>query len=182
MDIGMAAGTDGEETLEEGYGKVSELAAQEVYKGTRPKGGWSGGVPVLERTEVLQQRQRVRKERIVVERDSGPRPEARKEEQGTSLNAVEEGKWVMSVEVREDELHARRLLEESENEQRQEVTSKKSKLNTKRSASESLLSVENKSCATPMKVIGVKDNWLNIRLQWTQELRGMSCRQRCSRE
>ena len=39
----MAAGTDGEETLEEVYGKTSELAVQAVYKGTGAKGGWSGG-------------------------------------------------------------------------------------------------------------------------------------------
>ena len=39
----MAAGTDGEETFEEGYGKTSELAVQAVYKGTGAKGGWNGG-------------------------------------------------------------------------------------------------------------------------------------------
>ena len=46
-----------------------------------------------------------------------------------SLNAVEEDKGDISEEVHEDEneLHAWRLLEESENEQWQEVTSKKSK-------------------------------------------------------
>ena len=30
MEIGMAAGTDGEEVFEEGYGKASELAVQAV--------------------------------------------------------------------------------------------------------------------------------------------------------
>ena len=35
MDIGMAAGADGEETFEEGYGKTPELALQAEYKGTR---------------------------------------------------------------------------------------------------------------------------------------------------
>ena len=43
LEIGMAAGTDGEEALEEGYGKTSALAVQGVYKGTGTKGGWSGG-------------------------------------------------------------------------------------------------------------------------------------------
>ena len=43
MEIGMPAGTGGEETVEEGYGKTSELAVQAVYMGTGGKGGWNGG-------------------------------------------------------------------------------------------------------------------------------------------
>ena len=54
-------------------------------------------------------------------------------------------------------------MEESENEQWQEVTSKKSKLKMKRCAQESVLSVENNSCASSRKVVGVKDDWVNIR-------------------
>ena len=139
---------------------------------------------------------RVKKERIVLERDSGPRPEARKEEKGKrkvaqvtpefaavvgkhdtlrqiapreswnrSLNAVDEDTGDISEEVceDEDELHALCLLEESDNEQWQEVISKKSKLKLKKVARESLPSVENNSCASPRKVIEVKDNWVNIR-------------------
>ena len=66
--------------------------------------------------------------------------------------------------VREDEheLYAWCLLEESENEQWQEVTRKKSKLKLKKLAHESLLSVENNSGVPPRKVIKVKDNWVNI--------------------
>ena len=65
-----------------------------------------------------------------------------------SLNAVEEDKedkGDISEEVHEDddELHAWCLLKESENEQRQKVASKKSKLKSKKAAHESLLSVEN---------------------------------------
>ena len=37
----MAAGTDGEETFGEGYGRPSELAVQAVYKVT---GGWRGNI------------------------------------------------------------------------------------------------------------------------------------------
>ena len=55
------------------------------------------------------------------------------------------------------------MLEESENEQWQEVVSKKSKLKSKKVAHESLLSVENISGVPPRKVIDVKDNWVNIR-------------------
>ena len=62
----------------------------------------------------------------------------------------------------ENELHAWCLLEESENEQWREVTSKKSKSKMKKFAHESLLSVEHNSCASPRKVIEVKDNWVNI--------------------
>ena len=63
----------------------------------------------------------------------------------------------------DDELQAWCLLEESENEQWQEVTSKKPKLKRKKFARESLLSVQNNSCASPRKVFEVKDKWLNIR-------------------
>ena len=81
------------------------------------------------------------------------------------LNAVEEDKGDICEEVHEDEdeLRAWCLLEESENEQWQEVISKKSKLKTKKLAHESLLSVEHNSCASPRKVIEVKDNWVKIR-------------------
>ena len=154
-------------------------------------------------------------ERIVLERDSAPRPEARKEEKGKrevakvtpefagavgkqvhtvanctkgswnkSLNAVEEDKGDISVEVHEDEheLHAWCLLEESENEQWQEVTSKKSKLKPRKLNHDSLLSVENNPGVPPRKVIEVKDNWVNIRATVDTGAAGVSCRQRCPRE
>ena len=74
-----------------------------------------------------------------------------------SLNAAEEDKGGISEEVHEDddESHARCLLEENESEQWQEVTSNKSKMKTKKFAHESLLSVENNSCASQRKVIEV---------------------------
>ena len=67
--------------------------------------------------------------------------------------------------MREDEyeLHAWCLLEESENEQWKEVTSKKSKLKLKKLAHESLLSVENNTCEYPRMVIEVQDILVNIR-------------------
>ena len=57
MEIGMAAGTDGEEAFEEGYGKASELAVQASVQGNRSQRWmeWRRGSQ-LERTEVLQQR------------------------------------------------------------------------------------------------------------------------------
>ena len=70
----MAAGTDGEES----HGKASEFAVQAVYKGTgqrcmeRRKGSPAG---VYRSTSTAAQ---VEKERIVLERNSSPRPEGRK--------------------------------------------------------------------------------------------------------
>ena len=80
-----------------------------------------------------------------------------------SLNAVKEDKGDISDAVSEDEneLLAWCLLEESDNEQWQEVTRKKPKLK-KKLDHESLLSVENNSGVLPRKVIKVKDNWVNI--------------------
>ena len=100
---------------------------------------------------------KAKKERIVVQKNNDPRPEARKED--------------TSEEMRENEgeLHAW-CLEESENEQWQEVPSKKSKLKMKRFAHESLLSVGNNSGASP-KVSEVKHG-----------LQDMSSQQRCSRK
>ena len=69
----------------------------------------------------------------------------------------------VKLHVDYDELHAWCLWEESETEQWQDVTSKKSKLKTKKFAHESSLSVENNSCASPKNVIQVKDNWVDIR-------------------
>ena len=82
-----------------------------------------------------------------------------------SLIAVDEDKGYISEGVQddEDELHAWCLLEESENEQWQEVISKKSKLKFKKLDHESLLSVENHFGASPRKVIEVKGNWVRIR-------------------
>ena len=59
-----------------------------------------------------------------------------------------------------DELHAWSSLEESENEQWQEVNSKKSKTEDEEVYPRlSLLSVVNSSCASLRKVTEVKDNW-----------------------
>ena len=79
----MAAGTDCEEAYEEGYGKLSELAVQDSVQGNGSQRWmeWRKGSQ-LKRTEALQQWKGSKKERIVLERDSGPRLESRKEEKG----------------------------------------------------------------------------------------------------
>ena len=45
MEIGMAAGTDGEEAFDRrSTGNKSELAVQAVYKGKGAEGGWNDGM------------------------------------------------------------------------------------------------------------------------------------------
>ena len=51
------------------------------------------------------------------------------------------------------------VLEESESEQRHEVSGKKSRTNLRKDANGSLLSMENRPCETPKKVVEVKSNW-----------------------
>ena len=58
---------------------------------------------------------------------------------------------------------------------------KKSKLNLEKLAHKSLLSVENNTCASPRKVIEVKDNWVNIRATMDTGAAGHVMPQRCSR-
>ena len=75
----MAAGQMARKHSNIGYGTASDLAVQAVYKETGAKGGWSGGkgpswgVPKNE--SCWNSGQVVR--RILLGRDSGPRPEAR---------------------------------------------------------------------------------------------------------
>ena len=76
----MAAGTDGEEAFEEGYGKVSELAVQSSVEAKVD--GTEDRVPVGVYRNTSTVAEVKKKERIVLERDSGPRPEARKAEKG----------------------------------------------------------------------------------------------------
>ena len=77
----MAAGADGEETFDEGYGKASELAVQATKEQEAKVDGTEHRVPdgAYRSTSTAA---KVTKERIVLERDCGPRPEARKEGKG----------------------------------------------------------------------------------------------------
>ena len=81
LEIGMAAGTDDEEAFGEGYGKAPELAVQAVLQRNRSQRWmeWRKRVPigVCRSTSTVA---KVKKERIALERDSGPRTEARKED------------------------------------------------------------------------------------------------------
>ena len=160
------------------YGKTSELAVQAVYTGTGGKGGRNGGKGPSWSVQKYFNSGKGEKGASRAGKGKwskiGGKKGGKGQEKGSKgdtrvcrscVKAVEEDKEDISEEGHEDEdeLHAWCLLEESENEQWQEVTSKKSKLKTKKFAHESLLSVDNNSCASPRKVIEVKDNGVSIR-------------------
>ena len=56
------------------------------------------------------------------------------------------------------------LLEESENEQWQEVISKQNKRRVKKDNQASLLSMENSDNSSPKKIVEVKDKWVKVRV------------------
>ena len=64
----------------------------------------------------------------------------------------------------EEELQAWCLLEESENEQWQEVIRKQSKRRVKKANRASILSVENSHNSNPKKMVEVKDQWVEVRV------------------
>ena len=149
----MAAGTDGQEACEEGHGKTSELVVQE------PKGGWSGGKgpswivqKYFNSGKGGQGANRAGKgqwsktgcKKGGTGQEKGGKGDTivcwycgENRRQGSwnrSLNAVDEDNGDIREEVREneDELHAWCLLEESEIEPWQEVSSKISTLKLKK--------------------------------------------------
>ena len=83
MEIGMAAGTDGEEAFEEGHGKATELAVQASVQGHRRQRWmewWKGPNGAYRNTSTAA---RVKKRsESCWKSNSRPRPEARKEEKG----------------------------------------------------------------------------------------------------
>ena len=64
----------------------------------------------------------------------------------------------------EEDLQAWCLLEESENEQWQEVISKHNKRNVKKANPASLLRVENNHNSNPKKIVEVTDKWMKVRV------------------
>ena len=67
-------------------------------------------------------------------------------------------------EENEEDLQAWCLLEESENEQWQEVISKQNRRKVKKDNQASLLSVENSHNSNPKKTVEVKDKWVKVRV------------------
>ena len=64
----------------------------------------------------------------------------------------------------EEDLQAWCLLEESENEQWQDVISKQNKREVKKANQASLLSMENSHSSNPKKIAEVKDKWVKVRV------------------
>ena len=64
----------------------------------------------------------------------------------------------------EEDLQAWCFLEESENEQWQDVISKQNKRKVKKANQASLLSVENNHNSNPKKIVEVKDKWVKVRV------------------
>ena len=88
------------------------------------------------------------------------------EEETQVLCAVDEddGENAEESTENEDYLQAWCLLEESENEQWQEVISKQNKRRVKKDKQASLLSMENSHTSNPKKIVEVKDKWVNVRV------------------
>ena len=99
-----------------------------------------------------------------VERHDTLQPSAGKEATGTCMLWTKM-KMGMSKrwQRRKEDLQAWCLLEESENEQWQEVISKRNKQKTRKTNKMSLLSVENSQSLQPKKVVEMKDKWVKVR-------------------
>ena len=69
---------------------------------------------------------------------------------------------VEEVIDREEDLQAWCLLEESENEQWQEVISRRDKARVKNANQASMLSVKNSHNSSPKKIMEVKDRWVRV--------------------
>ena len=147
LEVGMAAGTDGEEAFEEGYGKSSELAVQTVYKGIEFKGGWNGGKGPSWRVQKdfnsgRQERRKRAGEKVAkVTTEFAGAVGKQDTLRQTAPRGVGTGVWTLQTKTKETSARkcmktkmsctAWCLLEESEKEQWQEVISKKLKLKLK---------------------------------------------------
>ena len=87
---------------------------QAVHTGTGDRGGWNGVPAGVYRSASTAAR--VKKERIVLERDTGPRPEARKEEKGQRKVANVSPEFAGAVEKQDTsrQIAPRELEKESE--------------------------------------------------------------------
>ena len=149
MKIGMAAKGDGENVSQEGDQRIMNLALQAVQEGTgkgQEKGGkgetrtfWTSG-----KTGHIAAwcRKGGNKNLFAVDEDDSEN--------------VEE-----SAENEED-LQAWCLLEESENEQWQEVICRRDKQRAKNVNPASLLSVESSHSLSPKKIVEVTDKWVKL--------------------
>ena len=188
MEIGMAARDDGENASQEGDQRIIDLALRAVYKGTG-KGKWGFAKGQSWNEKGGKSGKGFGKNSW--QKGSGKKGGKGQEKVGKgetrtcwtcgktghiaamcrkginkNLYAVDEDENENTEESVEDEeeLQAWCLLEESESEQWQEVTSRRTKQRAKKVKPSSLLSVESWKNSDTKKVVETKDQWAKVRV------------------
>ena len=184
MKIGMATKEDGENASQEGDQRIIDLTLQAVYKGTG-KGKWGFG-KMRKVTKVAKVEERIHGRKGCGKKrgkgqEKGGKGETRtcwtcgktghiavecRKGSNKNLYAIDEDENENVEESAEDEddLQAWCLLEESENEQWQEVISRRNKQKVKKADQVSLLSVENSQKLSSKKAVEMRDKWTKIRV------------------
>ena len=188
MKIGMATKEDGENASQEGDQRIVDLALQAVYKGTgKGKWGFGKGQSWNEKGSKGSKGggknswQKGSGKKGGKGQEKGGKGETRtcwtcgktghiaawcRKGSNKNLYAIDEDDSENVEESAEDEddLQAWCLLEESENEQWQEVISRRNKQRVKRANQASLLSVESSQILSPKKIVEVRDKWVKVRV------------------
>ena len=184
MEIGMATKEDGENTSQEGDQRIMDLALQAVYKGTgEGKCGFGKGQGWNEKVSKGGGKNSWQKgsgRKGGKGQEKGGKGETRtcwtcgktghiaaecRKGSNKNLYAIDEDgdENVDESAEDEDDLQAW-CLEESENEQWQEVISRRNKRRVKRANQASLLSVESSQNLSSKKVVEVRDKWVKVRV------------------
>ena len=188
MEIGMATKEDGENASQEGDHQIVDLALQAVYKGTgKGKWGFGKGQSWNEKGSKGSKGggknlwQKGSGKKGGKGQEKGGKGETRtcwtcgktghvaagcRKGSSKNLYAVDEDDSEKVEESAEDEddLQAWCLLEESENEQWQEVISRRNTQRVNRANQASLLSVESSHDLSPKKIVEVRDKWVKVRV------------------
>ena len=186
MEIEMAAKEAGKNASQEGDQRIVDLALQAVYEGTG-KGTWSfgkaqswnekGGKGDKDGGKNSWQKGSGKK---------GSKGQEKGDKEGTRTcwtcgKTGHVAAWCKKATIctpsmkmavttskesadNEEDLQAWCLLEENENEQWQEVISRRDKQRAKKANLASLLSVESSHNSSPMKILEVKDRWVEVRV------------------
>ena len=189
MEIGLAAKDDGESAREKGQQRIADLPLQAVYKGTGRRKRVGVG------TKKGSKEEKVAK---MVKKNPWQKGNGKKGSKGQEKSDKRETRACWSWKDRshiaawcrkggnkklyaieddsennEEHLHAWYLLEESENEQCQEVISRRNTQKAKKVNQASPLSVETDNNSSSMKIIEVKDRWVKVESPCTLEPRTM---------
>ena len=181
MDFGMAAKEDGENASQEGDQRNIDLALQAVYKGTGTgKWVWQGSGKKGGKGQ-----------------EKGGKGETRtcwtcgktghiaawcRKGGNNNLHAIgeDDSENVKESAENEEDLRARCLLEESDNEQWQEVISTRSKQRAKKANQAPPSSVESSHSLSPKKIVEVKDKCVKVRVTMDSGTAGHVMPERCS--